>query len=65
VLALIGWVYIFQASGWSAIRIMLIWTAAGIAAFLIWARREHSWPFGPKEIHEDFTSTAARVRAAP
>jgi amino acid transporter len=57
-LALIGWVYIFQASGWSAIRIMLIWTAAGIVAFLIWARIEHSWPFGSKEISEDFLATA-------
>jgi len=42
--ALIGWVYIFQASGWAAIRIMLIWTAAGAVAFLIWARAGHAWP---------------------
>ena len=33
---------------------MLILTAAGIIAFLIWARAEHSWPFGPKEIQEEF-----------
>jgi amino acid transporter len=63
-LALIGWVYIFQASGWAAIRIMLIWTAAGIIAFLIWARLEHSWPFGPKEIKEEFLPEG-RAGAAP
>jgi amino acid transporter len=63
-LALIGWVYIFQASGWAAIRIMLIWTAAGIIAFLIWARAEHSWPFGPKEIKEEFLAEGARQPSA-
>ena len=32
----------------------LAWLALGIVAFFIWARREHSWPFGPKEIREQF-----------
>ena len=32
----------------------LAWLALGIVAFLIWARRERSWPFGPKEIREQF-----------
>jgi amino acid transporter len=54
VIALAGWIYIFQASGWSAIRLTLIWTALGIIAFLIWARIEHTWPFGPKKIREEF-----------
>lgn len=55
----LGWAYIFQASGWPAIRIMLAWTAASIIAFLVWARFEHAWPFGPKEIHEDFAVAPA------
>ena len=54
VIALAGWIYIFQGSGWSAIRIMLAWTGLGIVAFLIWARIEHTWPFGPKLIREQF-----------
>jgi amino acid transporter len=54
IIALAGWIYIFQASGWSAIRIMLIWTAAGVVAFLIWARIEHAWPFGPKIVQQEF-----------
>ena len=54
VIALVGWIYIFQGSGWSAIRIMLAWTGLGIVAFLIWARIEHTWPFGPKLIREQF-----------
>jgi len=54
ILALAGWIYIFQASGWSAIRLAIAWTVLGVIAFLIWARVEHVWPFGPKEIREEF-----------
>jgi fructoselysine transporter len=32
----------------------LAWLALGLVAFFLWARREHSWPFGPKEIREQF-----------
>lgn len=55
IIALIGWIYIFQASGWSAIRLMLIWTALGIIAYLIWARVNRLWPFGDKRIVEEFS----------
>ena len=54
ILALAGWIYIFQASGWPAIRVAIGWTVLGIIAFGIWARTEHVWPFGPKEIKEEF-----------
>jgi amino acid transporter len=54
ILALAGWIYIFQASGWAAIRVAIGWTILGVIAFLIWARVEHAWPFGPKEIKEEF-----------
>jgi hypothetical protein len=54
IIALADWIYIFQGAGWSAIRIMLAWTGLGIVAFLIWARIEHTWPFGPKLIWEQF-----------
>jgi amino acid transporter len=53
-IALVGWIYIFQASGWSAIRLALGWTILGVVAFLIWARTNHAWPFGPKQIVEEF-----------
>jgi hypothetical protein len=33
---------------------MLAWTGLGVVAFLIWARIEHTWPFGPKLIREQF-----------
>src|SRR6201992_610189 len=58
ILALAGWIYIFQASGWAAMRIGIRWTVLGIIAFLIWARTEHVWPFGPKEISEEFLTSS-------
>jgi amino acid transporter len=64
VLALGAWIYVFQASGWVAIRVMLAWTILGIIAFLIWARVEHVWPFGPKEIREEFLDAQRAAKAA-
>jgi amino acid transporter len=54
IIALVGWVYIFVSSGWSAIELAIVWTALGVVAYLIWARYEKVWPFGPKEIREVF-----------
>jgi amino acid transporter len=64
ILALAGWIYIFQASGWDAIRIAIGWTVLGIIAFVIWARVEHVWPFGPKEIKEEFLHPRAEEQEA-
>ena len=54
-----GWVTIYLWAdkanpGVHPIEWSLAWLALGCVAFLIWARREHSWPFGPKEIREQF-----------
>lgn len=54
IVALAGWIYIFQASGWAAIRIMLGWTVLGVIAYLVWARVNRLWPFGEKRIVEEF-----------
>jgi hypothetical protein len=32
----------------------LAWIAAGTVAFLIWARMEKTWPFGPRSIREEY-----------
>ena len=44
---------------WSAILLSpgplsVAWLALGIVAFLIWAWIEKTWPFGPKEMREEF-----------
>jgi len=66
IIALVGWVYVFVASGLSGTQFILpIWTnpmilaigwvVLGIIAYLFWARYvEHTWPFGPKEIKEEY-----------
>jgi len=33
----------------------IVWTVLGVIAYLLWARYvEHTWPFGPKEIKEEY-----------
>jgi amino acid transporter len=59
IVALIGWlsVYAFadkNNSGLHPIEWSLAWVALGVLAFLLWARVEHVWPFGPKEIAENY-----------
>jgi amino acid transporter len=54
-----GWltIYLFEDKsnpGVHPIEWSLAWVALGCAAFLVWARREHAWPFGPKDIREQF-----------
>ncbi|HEX4221339.1 MAG TPA: APC family permease [Pseudonocardiaceae bacterium] len=63
ILALAGWIYVYVSANNTAgglpvlarpIELSLFWLAAGIIAFLIWARVEKTWPFGPKEVKEAF-----------
>jgi fructoselysine transporter len=59
VVAAVGWLTIYcfadkANAGVHPIEWSLAWLALGCVAFLIWARTEKSWPFGPKEIREQF-----------
>jgi len=77
IVALIGWLYVYVASGWPMLlaspdaqsaeganlwssialapgTLSLAWMVLGVFAFLIWARLEQTWPFGPTEIREEF-----------
>src|SRR5258708_2626554 len=55
IIALVGWVYVYYASGPLPIVLSLVWVAAGVVTYLLWARFvEHTWPFGPKEIKEEY-----------
>jgi amino acid transporter len=56
--ALVGWIYIYQAAHLKPILLSLAWLALGVVAYLIWARTERTWPFGPKEIRESFAHPA-------
>jgi amino acid transporter len=59
VIALAGWVYIYYSAGLKPILLSLAWLVAGAVAFLIWARAERTWPFGPPEIRESFLAEEA------
>ncbi|MGH3438798.1 MAG: APC family permease, partial [Sciscionella sp.] len=59
IIAFIAWAFIYAYSdanspGRHPIEWSLAWLAAGIVAYLIWARVEKTWPFGPKEIREQY-----------
>jgi amino acid transporter len=54
IIALIGWVYIYISASWLSIGLSLCWMLIGVIAYLIYARAEHTWPFGPKEIKEAY-----------
>ena len=76
IIALIGWVYVFVASGlngtqfilpiWTNPMLLAIgWTVLGIIAYLLWARFvEHTWPFGPKEIKEEYLEQPIETEAS-
>jgi amino acid transporter len=63
-IALIGWVYVYYAAGWQSILLSLGWLVIGIVAFLIWARVEQIWPFGPKEIKEAYLEHTGEIDEA-
>ena len=46
-IALVGWLYLYLSAPWPFIVLGLVTLAAGILAFLIWAKRTHGWPFEP------------------
>lgn len=59
VVALVGWLVIYgyadkNSPGRHPIEWSLAWLALGCVAFVVWARYEKVWPFGPKEVSEDY-----------
>ncbi|MGW2597039.1 APC family permease [Streptomyces klenkii] len=57
--ALVGWLVIYgyadrNSPGRHPIEWSLAWVGAGCVAFLLWARYEKVWPFGPREISEEY-----------
>ncbi|MEO6859029.1 MAG: APC family permease [Solirubrobacteraceae bacterium] len=57
-LALGGWIYVYGSAGATSIILSCAWLGAGVIAYLIWARVERVWPFGPKRIWEAYREIA-------
>jgi amino acid transporter len=53
-LALAGWIYVYVSADALSIWLSLAWIAGGLVAFLIWARVNTAWPFGPIRVHEAY-----------
>jgi len=53
-LALAGWLYVYYSAGLTSILMSVAWLAAGVVAFLIWGRSVRAWPFGPKDVREEY-----------
>jgi len=67
VVAAVGWLTIYgfadkANAGIHPIEWSLAWLALGCVAFLIWARVEKAWPFGPREIDEQYLQEQLKVR---
>ncbi len=58
--ALAGWLYVYASATVTALVWSTVWLAAGAVAYLGWARCRRSWPFGTKEIHEEFLEAQRR-----
>ena len=52
--ALAGWLYVYASATSTALIWSVVWLAAGVVAYLGWARYYHNWPFGPKQVREVF-----------
>src|SRR6185369_4067504 len=59
IIALAGWIYVYVSATWLSIGLSVGWIVIGCIAFLIYAKAEHTWPFGPKEVNEAFADEAA------
>jgi amino acid transporter len=56
IIVLAGWIYIYKSATWESIWLSLGWLGLGIVAFLIWAGAERTWPFGPKDVNEQYAT---------
>lgn len=59
IVALLGWLVVYgyadrNAPGRHPVEWSLAWVGMGVVAFLVWARHEREWPFGPKRICEEY-----------
>jgi len=68
VLAFVGWGFMYVSAdhnspGRRPIEWSLVWLAAGGVAFVLWARRERTWPFGEKTVEERYLAASTRDAA--
>ncbi|MFG2210063.1 APC family permease [Streptomyces sp. NPDC048638] len=70
IVALAGWLVIYgyadrNSPGRHPVEWSLAWVAAGLVAFVLWARHEKEWPFGPKRISEEYLAPQPQPQPQP
>jgi amino acid transporter len=64
IVAFILWIATYFASGsqanpqWVPIYLSIAWLVVGVVAFLIYARVERTWPFGPVAVNDEYREAA-------
>ncbi|MGN6368078.1 MAG: APC family permease [Phycisphaerae bacterium] len=57
----VGWLHLGRETiTVNAMLLAIAWLVLGVLSFLVWAALERTWPFGPREIREEFLSGAGR-----
>jgi amino acid transporter len=64
-LALAGWLYIFVSATSTSLILSTAWIVAGVVSFLIWARVNRVWPFGPLKIREQYLDEQRAQQTEP
>ena len=65
IIAFVLWVATYFASGsqanpqWVPIYLSIVWLVIGVVAYLIYARVERTWPFGPAVFNEEYLEPTA------
>jgi amino acid transporter len=53
-IAVAGWAYVYESATLTSIVGSIVWLAAGIAVYLVWARAARTWPFAPVQVREEY-----------
>jgi fructoselysine transporter len=66
IIAALGWAVIYgysdmDAPGLHPIELSVLWLIAGTVAFAVWARSKREWPFGPKNVEEQYLHADFRL----
>ena len=69
IVALVGWITIYAYAdkaneGVHPIEWSIGWVVLGVIAFMIWANLEKTWPFGPKQVREQYLEAQQAGTAA-
>jgi amino acid transporter len=64
-LALAGWIYVYVSATSTSLILSSVWVVAGLVAFLIWARFNHAWPFGPLAVREQYLDEQRAEQTEP